>query len=112
MLSVSNLQTNVGNTNYYSAGFRTLIEDHLSYIRKHNSTRIIQLEAIKELVYRGSFFSLLDYLKISQDLWWIVMRVNGIHNETNYLEPITHLILPDRSLINVLNQRFMNTRIG
>ena len=103
-----NLQIPAGSTNFYSSGFRNLIENHLQYLQTHPQTQPIILSPHYEDVYTGDFFGLLQYLNISQDLFWVVMRVNNLYSPLEYNGDLGIVYLPARSVIENLNTKFMN----
>lgn len=108
MLTLSLYQVPTGNTDYYSQAFRNLIEDHKNYLLNHSLTKQIPLTPNAEDIYTGDFYQLLQSLRIEQDLWWIIMRLNGLHSPLDYTGNLGNIYVPDASVINSLNTRFMN----
>lgn len=109
-LSVSDLQINPGDTNMYSLGFRNLVENHLSLIRILPGTRILPIDSKKEHSFRGDFYNLLlNEFGIRQDMFWIVLRVNNLTSPLDYDGSLKYITLPNRSDIEFLLRRFLNS---
>jgi len=109
MLSLSKLKIPHNDPNYYTDGFRNLIENHLLYLRNHVTTRLIKVDSWLEYKYKGDFYGLLLDLKINQDLHWITMRVNHLHSPIEYTPYISQLLEPTTVTVNELLSRYMNT---
>lgn len=102
------LQIPVGNVNCYSPGFRNLIENHLIFLRNRTSTINTPIEAIVENKYKGDFYQLLLYLGIDQDLFWITLRLNNLHNPLDYSGNLGTILIPADSTIKDLLAIFIN----
>jgi len=109
MLSVSTLQIPVGEPNFFSKGFRQLIEDHIFALRSDTTTQIVTLKAQDENKYIGDFYGLLLTYNITQDMFWITMRVNNLHSPTDYSGDLKYILKPSRSIIVGLLTTFYNS---
>lgn len=108
-LTLSMQQIPAGNTYMYTKGFRNLIENHLTYLR-NNFNSIVQLDPKKEQIFTGDFYNLLHYTQnVEQDLYWVIMRINGLNSPLEYSGNLGTLILPYRNIIEDLLNKYMNT---
>ena len=108
---LSKLQIDTGDTNYYSPGFRQVIEDHLSWLQKSSSTNQITLSPQAEYKYIGDFYSLLQNIDVNQDMYWITMRLNGLHSPLDYTGDLITILIPARYEVQKLLARFLTTTI-
>lgn len=102
---------------FHEAGFRALVEDHLSILRTHKVTATpIPLHTYWK--YEGNFYGYLLRHNIPHRHHWIYLRVNGMHspqefaksvNENLEMEFIPYLLEPDpdfiSELVTLYNQR-------
>lgn len=109
MLPLAQLKVPYRDANYYSEGFRNLIENHLPYLRSHVTTKLINLDTHVEYKNQGDFYGLLTDLKINPDLHWITLRLNYLHSPIDYTPYLTHLLEPTTTTLNELVMRYMNT---
>lgn len=109
--SVTNLQLNAGEVNYYSQTFRNTIENHLDFFRNDVSTTTLVLDVHDEYKYRGDFYGLLLKNKIHQDMFWITMRVNALHSPIDYDGELKLILVPSTYKINALLSRSINSII-
>ena len=107
--SISALQISPGEVNVYSSGFRNLIENHLPMLRQDASTTLVSLIPYDEYRYVGDFYSLLHHLKVTQDLFWITLRLNNLHSPINYAGDLQHIVIPSKTKIKSLLTRYINT---
>lgn len=108
-LSISRLQVSPGEYNIYSTGFYALIEDHLTYLQNLSSTIGYPLDPHDEFKYTGDFYQLLCNLKIPQDQWRIILRVNNLYSPVDYAGDLGTLQIPNRTNILNLLQRYLNS---
>lgn len=112
-LTVSGDQIDTGEYNFYSVGFRQLIEDHLQYIQNHPTTNRFNLDPNDEYRFSGDFSQLLRNLNYKQDLFWIIMRLNGLHSYVDYAGNLGTIIIPYRpTLVNLLTLYLNSTTIS
>lgn len=108
-LAISRLQQPTNETNFLSAGFRNNIENHLDFLRNSGKTRLETVELIKLVKFKGDFYGYLNSLQINQDIHWIIMRVNEMHNPNEFDELTPQILLPDISELKFLLGRYLNT---
>jgi len=105
------LDTSTYNTNYFSAGFRSNIEDHLDYLRGHDRTASLSVMAMDSRKYIGDLYGLLTSLGIADEFHWIVMRVNGMHSTQDYTGSVIDILVPDENILALLLSRYLS-RVG
>lgn len=110
-MKISKKQIPLGNVNYYSVGFRNMIENYLPILKKLNSTIIIQIKDIDRYRFRGDLYSLLVELDQPQDLFWIIMRLNNMHSTCDFNPSIKELYIPNRSILDAELQKYITTTI-
>ena len=84
---------------YYSNGFRSLVEDHLTHIAD-NETREIDIKTAHK--YACDFYGLLTELSIPSYLHWIYLRCNNLSAPFEYDGITCTIIVPDIATINRL----------
>lgn len=109
MLSISQLQINPGQTLMYTDSFRNLIENHVTYLKNHASTRTTNVEDHIADKYMGDFYQLLYYLKVNQELFWVTLRMNDLVSPLDYDGQLTTLLIPSSNTIHDLLNRFLNS---
>ncbi len=109
MMPILNLEIPYKNKNIYTPGFRNLIENHLQYLKKEVSTKIINIDAHLEYKNQGDFYGLLIDLKVNVDLFWITMRLNDLHSPADYIPYIKIILVPTNNKITELLTRYINT---
>ena len=110
-MRINTLQIDSGDSNYYSTGFRQIIEDHLPHLKKSKFTKTVTLNPQSEYKYIGDFYSLLQSLSVQQDLFWITMRVNDLHSPLDYNGDLIEVLLPERYELDSMLTRFLTETI-
>lgn len=109
-MTVLELASKVPDYYYNRSEFRNIIEDHLQILKIKGRKIPLQVTPFQETKYRGDFYGLLHSINIPIELHWITMRINGLHSPMDYQGNIIELIGPDAVYINLLLQRYMNSR--
>lgn len=97
MALLTRLQTQdaiVLNTDYY-----VLIESHLSFLRSHQKTALINVSGQAAEKYTGDFYGLLDSLSIKKN-HYLIMRLNDLYSSTDYDGKQLEFIIPDEVAVN------------
>ena len=108
-LSVSRFQLPMGQVNVNSSGFRNLIENHVLYLQTSVNTKILILDPADEDKWQGDFYGLLNKLGITQDMWWITMRVNNLYSPVDYSGDLGQIYSPGIVDITTLLSRYLAT---
>lgn len=106
--SVTTLMTGKsGDAVRYTDGWRAMIEDHLPYIRKQISTRLVEVTPILAVAFRFDLAGLLNAMGYSDpDDYFVIMRLNGWHSPTEVDDKCRSLIIPDPSVIKTLTNTY------
>lgn len=104
--SVVNEMHNPGPGVYYQLGFRKMIEDHLTWLRNHEKTNVINIAAKDALRYHGDFFGLLSFLEIPAKFHWILMRLNGYEGPRQYDHEDMALLIIDDKVMSDLERKY------
>lgn len=108
-MDIDAIQSNQGANIFYTEGLRSVFMDHLTYLRTHQNTYLIEIEPNLALKYTGDLFGLLRAKNFNPDYYWIIMKVNNIDNPTQCDETLASLLIPPKGLIesikNVYNSK-------
>lgn len=102
MNSIDKLMYNDGSSINYDERFMQVIEDHLTYIRSHETTELIEIENEVAHKSEGNLTSLLQDLGIEASMHWVIMRVNGYESPMQYKSSETELLIPGTNIIGDL----------
>lgn len=91
---------------YYSVKFRNVLEDHLSWLKKHPDNITITVEPMMAYKYAGDIVGIFQENNVPAHLHWIAMRMNGLINPTDYTEDMTVLIVPSSATVDKLRNTF------
>ena len=102
VMSINKVMRDDGPEIIYSEGFRRMIEDHLLYLRNHESTQLIEIRT--EVAYKGhgDFVTVLQEYDVPRHLHWIVMRLNGYTSPMDYDSSHTSMLMPSSTTVNSL----------
>lgn len=102
--SLNDLAYAPGPDTYYSDGFHTVLEDHMTYLRGLSSTSKIAIDPIDVIRYKADFFALLLKLNVKPQLHWVTMRMSGLVSPAFVPEDLVNILIPDESEITRLYQ--------
>lgn len=94
---------------YDSPEFKTIIEDHLSWLLSLESTRPVSVTPHQIEVYDFDWIGLLQALRVPIDLHWIVIRMNGGMSLTDVPNDLRAVYVPE---INVISNLMMLNNSG
>lgn len=107
-LSISSLQAATTNSRFLSKGFRNVIENHIEYLQEIATSTVVSVELNSMIKYQGDFYGYLNSINVNQDIHWIVMRVNEMHNPIEFGEKFPQVLIPDRKELDYLLGRYLN----
>lgn len=90
--------------------FRRLIEDHLTWLINHPSNISKQVTAHLVDVYDFDWVGLLTELRISTDLHFVVIRMNGGISLSDVPKDLRAVIVPDLAVIQNLVTLMSSTK--
>jgi hypothetical protein len=109
MATVDSMMLQPGADVFYTDGLRNVLEDHMTYLRTHANTRVIDITPIQAHRYEFDLIGLLNELMIEPYLHWTVARMNHFNSFTEVPEDLTKLLVPDSKEINKLQQIYNTT---
>lgn len=105
--SVSSLQIEIGEIYYFSDEFRNVIENHLTYLKNISSTRLLPIPDHSRVKYVGDFYGLLQEMGVRHDMFWICLRVNGLHEIADSTDNMVDIFIPSKVSIDTLLNRYL-----
>jgi len=104
MATVDGFLIEAGLDIFYDDGFRRVLEDHMTYLRSHSTTTIMQVDPIKAYRFEFDLNGLLLDMGIPLRLHWIVMRMNNLKSFQDVPADLTQLKICDPAQIDMLRQ--------
>lgn len=89
---------------FYDQTFRDVLEMHIPYFRA-NYTHSLTVETPAAQRHQGDFQGLLIELGVAPRYHWFTMRLNGLHNPTEYDKEMLTVLIPEFSAIETLKTR-------
>lgn len=86
--------------NQQTVAYYHLQDSHVSFLKAHPSTQVVQVEPLQADKYTGDFFGLLDYLRVSKKYHYVVMRVNGLYSSGDFAGKDKEILLPPLDEVN------------
>jgi hypothetical protein len=100
------LQNSQRNTTSDDQGaWRIFILDHLDYIAKYSKTYDIDAPLMNQYRYNLNHF-LREHLQRREDIGWIVLLLNSLHNDFEFFET-GHFVIPQDKLITDLYHSYI-----
>jgi len=108
-VDIDNLSIDPGPSIHYSLEFRSVLEDHMTYLRSHQDTTLLTLEPNEAAKWRSDLFGILTTKQVPAKYHWVIMRANSMLSPTDFNEETTTLIIPSYSEVDKI-QRIHQTR--
>lgn len=102
MPSINNQMPDDGPAVMYEESFRRVLEDHMSYLRDHPQTELVDIKNQVANKHHGDFVGVLHWYGLPKHLHWVVMRVNGLTSPSQYKSSITQIHVPSNGIIERL----------
>lgn len=83
-LSITSLVTQREDADFHEIGFKHMLEDHLTYMQKHESVTVFMPDTALRAKYKGDFYGLLKHYQFDDRYHWVIMRLNGLHASDDY----------------------------
>lgn len=80
----------VNDPNYY-----VHLETHVEYLKYHKGTMVLSVTGLEAEKYKADFYGLLLSLKVERKYHYLVMRMNGYANSSDYDGIRTDILYPD-----------------
>jgi hypothetical protein len=105
-MNVDSLMFNPGSDIYYDAGFRVVLEDHMTLLRNDSTTQIIDVAPMDAYVYEADLFGLLSKYGVAPYLHWLTMRMNDMTSPSENDLKLTQLLIPYQGNIDKIRQSY------
>lgn len=100
--SIQKLMESDGESITYTASFRRMIEDHLPYIRAHETTETLNIRDDVAWRFHGDLIGVLLHYEFRRDLHWLIMRVNKYTSPMDFHYEDRFLHIPSTTLVSRL----------
>lgn len=94
---------------YYNEDFLSVLEDHLTFLRNHHSTRTVVVTEGEAYKFEADLYGLLSFIKVPRHLHYITMRVNSYSSPLTIRANISQLLIPDETLLAQIAQTHQTT---
>jgi hypothetical protein len=98
-MDINKLSIGLDNADYYSDGFRNVLEDHFSWLKTQPSTKTVPIEGYLAVRYEYDFYGLMQNQNVPTELHWLVMRLSGYTSPDQMSADLQSYVLPDPSLV-------------
>jgi hypothetical protein len=109
-MRVDELMFQEGASIFYDNAFRSVLEDHMTFLRNHPQTRTLPVDAGKAHKFEFDIFGLLADYGVATHLHWLVMRMNNLTDMTRFNMSYESLLIPDELVVSQIQQSHMTTR--
>ena len=99
------LAKSTGPQTYYDPKMRNILEDHLSILIAQANPTLIELPPGIANKYLGDLNGCLSAAGIAPEQWWVIGRMNGYINPTDYDGIKTTFLAPDITLLGRIMQQ-------
>ena len=95
----------VSNETFYGADFRAVLEDHMTWLRNHRSTRSIKVANSDAYRFEGDFYRYLSSLgTISRGYFWVIMRLNKMTSPQDFGVETDTILVPSAETLEALRK--------
>lgn len=109
MATIDSLMIQEGANIYYTDGLRNVIEDHMTYLRTHPTTRVIDVTPKQAERFEYDLIGLLNELQIPMYLHWVVARANNFNSLNEVPSDLVRLLAPDPKEVAKLQQTYQTS---
>jgi len=95
---------------YYDPDFLRMIESHLGLLRRDPSTRSMAIPERHGWKNEGDLAGLLTVMDVPRFMHHIVMRVNNMRSNEDFLGTETSLLVPSSQVIEKLRSRYITEK--
>lgn len=87
---------------YFTESFRQVIEDHLTYLKNHESSEMIEISNQVAHKFHGDLTGVLQSYNIPMWMHWTIMRMNNMNSVSEYRDDIVILQVPLRETLTAI----------
>lgn len=89
---------------FYDEAFRSVLEDHLTFLRNHETTTSFVVTAIEAMRFQCDFYGLLESKGVSKHMHYVTARVNNIKSSVDFYGETLEILLPNEDLVMMIAQ--------
>lgn len=108
-MSMITLMPPRGNAQYYTAGYRRTLEDHLHLVHRQVREQVF-LDERRAAMYKGDFYGLMIELGVKSEHHWGTLRANGFFSPDEFMATPPVVNLYDPSAFAEVLDRYLSTR--
>lgn len=82
--------------------YYVLLETHITFLKNHSETKLIEVTGREGDMYCGDFYGLLDSLSIDKKYHYLIMRMNGLVSSTDYTGEQLAFLVPNPKVISAI----------
>ncbi|TXI13798.1 MAG: hypothetical protein E6Q68_00870 [Polynucleobacter sp.] len=97
-----------GDNRYYEEAFRTMLEDHMTFLRTSSNTRLETVDSQLSYIYEGDLFGLLLKMGFKRNMHWVIMRVNNLKSPFDCDDKLTTLLVPSEADLIEISSTYNN----
>lgn len=94
---------------FYDEAFRSVLEDHLNFLRTHSTTTAVVVTEGEAYKFEADLYGLLSEIKIPRHLHYATMRINDYTSPLTIRANLSQLLIPDETLLTQIAQTHQTT---
>jgi hypothetical protein len=103
---------NPGPAEYYDDGFRQVLEDHMAWLRTHQSTQVISVSAQDVWENEKDLFGYFQQINMAPQFHWVNMRLNNLTGPEQFVPPGPGaLLVASITILEQLRSAYMTSSI-
>lgn len=103
-MTLDSLMYSPGHAAYYTDSFRAVLEDHLTFLRRHPETLALPMLPMNLYRFEADLYGLFTEMKIPPQYHYVVMRLNGWDSPLHTPQNLKQLILPPYAEVDKIRQ--------
>lgn len=104
MPGLSDLMISDGPAQYYTAEFRTVLEDHLTHLRAAQTTQHLNVAPGDAYRFEYDLYGFLTKFAVPAQLHWVTMRLNKFTSPEEFGPACDILLVPDANAVSQILQ--------
>jgi hypothetical protein len=109
--AINALMFDPGPSVYYTDGFRQVLEDHMTYLRQHQSTQVMAVSPRAAWENDQDLFGFLQLVNLQPQFHWVTMRMNNFSSPTEFGTSVTQLLIPSSVVLEQLRSAYMTSNV-
>lgn len=101
-MDIDKYSQGLSNLEYYSKGFRNVLEDHMTYLRSHPDTQKREITPSEAYQFENDFYGLMNYKAVPMHFHHLVLRMNNMTNPDQMPPDLTFFLLPEMAVVSRL----------